>query len=101
MGEFSRYVISNYYDLLTRSEKAQLERFARSEKRNGPLPEVKQKLKEEIHLAISDRILREHELDLNICTICGTLARTPKASQCRNGHKKILGQWVLDPGGVV
>ncbi|OED35687.1 hypothetical protein AB832_06215 [Flavobacteriaceae bacterium (ex Bugula neritina AB1)] len=43
-----------------------------------------------------ERLLRDHkeDINLNICSVCNTLARTPKATICRNGHKKVNGVWV-------
>ncbi|MBL7937429.1 MAG: hypothetical protein JNM51_16605 [Bacteroidia bacterium] len=37
---------------------------------------------------VSKRLFTEHRKDifLNYCPVCGQLARTPKAKQCRQGH---------------
>lgn len=41
---------------------------------------------------IATRLLHDHKDILNNCPICGRLARTPKAKQCRHCEHKWFGQ---------
>lgn len=41
----------------------------------------------QLEIAIANRIMKDHPKVLNFCPVCGKLARTPKAKQCRYcGH---------------
>ena len=44
-----------------------------------------------------ERLLEEHKEDIyiNLCSVCNTLARTPKSQICRNGHRKVNDIWVV------
>jgi hypothetical protein len=48
--------------------------------------------KEKLEETIANRLLNDHKDILNNCPICGRLARTPKAKQCRHCEHKWFGQ---------
>lgn len=103
MDELTRYIVTNYPNLMTFKEKAAHKASFADEKAEALEPgnlqtmlrerwassdlEVVALLKngrEEFLRDVRDRILREHanEVFLNYCSKCGALTKSPKARQC-------------------
>ena len=100
----TRYVIDNYFNLMSPEEIRVHKAFAGEIKRDAAhspemqaavtqamgvgAPEIQSTLElgSEVFLrGVRERILREHadKVFLNYCPKCNALARTPKARQCR------------------
>jgi rubrerythrin len=110
-----RYIFKYYNHLFTKSERETWNRIIKQGKYfhaiNVELPSLNKVPDEKFEkkyfgLDIYDTFLSEKEIEefwkktvervleenkdkifLNYCPICGLLARTPKASQCPNGHR--------------
>ena len=103
MDKLTRYVLDYYSHLMTPDERAAYKSVLAEEKATSETspgmqksirqlwvsdaPEVTRLLQEgpaAFRLKIRERILEDHpdRVVLNLCPVCGGLARTPKAKQC-------------------
>jgi hypothetical protein len=103
MDDITKYILSNYWGLLTSEEKIAYKLILGEQKSLEIFsPELQNRFKaswtsknpkvaslladgnEEFFQSIRDRILRDHsdKIILNLCPKCNSLARTPRATQC-------------------
>lgn len=103
MDDITKYIVNNYWGLLTSEEKTAYKLILGEQKGQEIFsPELQKRFRaawdsknpnvlsllddgpEEFFRSIRDRILREYSemIILNLCPKCNSLARTPKAKQC-------------------
>ena len=103
MDDLTRYIVCHFSHLMTPDERTAYKTVLAEEKATATTspgmqkairqlwvseaPEAKRLLQdgpEAFLLKVRERILNDHgeRLELNLCPVCGSLARTPKAKQC-------------------